>query len=310
MHRRSTTRRSRLGTIGLGLATLGALAIACSSPPYGLVTVGVQSEPLSGLVQTVRVTAKTNEGTRTEMVDLAKLPWETNVGGRGELALRVEGLDANAQPVITRTARATIPAWSPDHPPLLRVRLTSSCLAQAGVSCTTANQTCLGGKCVDDRLAPSDLEPYSAGWASDAADACRPANPGTPEVIVGSGQTDYLPLTQGQVVQLERGPQGGHHFWVAVRVKNLHRSGCTTTISGGVPNTQLQVPPAAFVFSFDTDQGGYCKLYGLRFQVDSGNIAYTEFLDKDFDVTVTVKDGAANTTASGTMRVHIAPTIL
>lgn len=293
-----------------------AVALACSTPTTGILVVGVQSEPLGNAVQTIRVTATTSDGTNKQTVDVSRLPFETNVTGRGSLDLRVEGLGVDGTPVLVRTARAAMPSAGDKR--LLRIRLTSSCVAAPingpgggdGNLCAAAQHlTCIGGRCVDDRLASADLELYSAGWATDVADLCRPANAGPPEVIVGSGQTDYLPLAPNQVVQLERGPQGGHHVYVALRMKNLHRSGSTTTITGVQPGSNLTVPPAAFIFTFDPDEGGYCKLYGLRYQLDAGGADYMSFLDKDLDITVTVRD-TAGTVGSGTVRVHVAPTIL
>lgn len=65
----------------------------------------------------------------------------------------------------------------------------------------------------------------------------------------------------------------------------------------------------AFVFTFDQDEGGYCKLYGLRYQLDNGGIDYTQFLDHDLDITVTVRD-SSGTVGKGTVRVHVSPTII
>jgi hypothetical protein len=48
----------------------------------------------------------------------------------------------------------------------------------------------------------------------------------------------------------------------------------------------------SFVFNFDQDQGGFCKLYGLRYQLDVDGADYHQFLGKPLDVTVTLKDGA------------------
>jgi hypothetical protein len=329
MHARSsTTARSRRGTgaaktgrtRGLAIAAgLGlGLALACSSPPQGVLVVGIQSEPLGNTVRTVRITASTTRGVEKQTIDASRLPYETTLTGRGTLDLEVEGLDPNGAPVLVRTARAPFPTASAEKM-LVRIRLTSSCLAVPingpggadGNLCAAASRlTCIGGRCVDDRLAEADLELYTAGWAAaDTPDLCRPANAGPPEVIVGSGQTDYLPLAPNQVVQLERGPQGGHHLYVALRMKNLHRSGSTTTITGKQPGSNVDIPPAAFIFTFDPAEGGYCKLYGLRYQLDAGGADYTQFLDKDFDLTVTVRD-TNGTVGSGTVRVHIAPTLL
>ena len=38
----------------------------------------------------------------------------------------------------------------------------------------------------------------------------------------------------------EKGPQGGHHLWVAVRTKNLRQAGSTVAITAEQPKTGLQ----------------------------------------------------------------------
>ena len=66
--------------------------------------------------------------------------------------------------------------------------------------------------------------------------SASPRTRAAPVVQVGTGQTDYLPVTAGQTVQMEQGPQGGHHVWIAVRQRNLKQSGSTTTITSVVPS--------------------------------------------------------------------------
>jgi hypothetical protein len=166
---------------------------------------------------------------------------------------------------------------------------------------------------VDSSVSTSDLEPYRVDWAENPPDVCKPATGGAPQVIVGTGQTDYGNLNDGQTLQAELGPQGGHHVWIAVRMKGLRQSGSRTILTATQPGTGLTVPPTAFVFTFDRDEGGYCKLYGLRFQLDSGaaNLGedYKRFLGKPLDITVAVED-AGGLKAQGTAHIQIAPTIL
>lgn len=262
----------------------------------------MQAEPIPNL-QNVRVTIAAERGTTTDTVDAFHLPWEKALLAHAgsDVSVDVDGLDLSGSILVHRRARVAMPLLPEDR--LLRIRLENAC---ASVTC--AGQTCVGGSCVSDRVDGSTLEAYRSNWATDVPDICRPAG-GAPQVIVGTGQTDYLPLSPNQVVQLEAGPQGGHHVWIALRQKNLHRSGSITTIAGTQPMTGLAVMPTSFVFTFDPDEGGYCKLYGLRFQVDAGGADYHPFLDKDLDVTVTVKDVSGDV-ASGTARVHIAPTLV
>ena len=125
----------------------------------------------------------------------------------------------------------------------------------------------------------------------------------------GTGQTGYTPLADGQVLQAEAGPQGGHHIWIAVRMKNLKQTGTITKISGVQPGTGMVIPPSSFAFTFDKDEGGYCKLYGLRYQLDNGGIDYKPFLGKPLDVTTTLVD-ANGVTATSTAHIQVAPTLL
>jgi hypothetical protein len=49
------------------------------------------------------------------------------------------------------------------------------------------------------------------------------------------------------------------------------------------------VNPYTVIFTFDPDEGGYCELHGMRFQVD-GTVKVDQVLGKTLQVTATVKD--------------------
>jgi hypothetical protein len=132
---------------------------------------------------------------------------------------------------------------------------------------------------------------------------------GKPIVQVGTGQTDYLPLTDGQTVIAEQGPQGGHHIWIAVRQQNVTQSGTTTTITSVQPSSGLAGPTTAFIFTFVPDEGAFCKLSGLRYQLDIDGTDYHLFLGKPLDVTVTLRDPSGEAT-SGVAHINISPTLL
>ena len=108
-------------------------------------------------------------------------------------------------------------------------------------------------------------------------------------VIVGEGQSDYLPLMDGDTDQVEQGPQGGHHVWVALRAKNLHEEGSITAITGHFPDLGIDVGPFNVIFTQEIDEGGYCKIYGLRFQLDQ-SVPIQGLLGHPLDITVTVTD--------------------
>jgi hypothetical protein len=256
------------------------------------------------------------------------LPKEVRVrseSGTGAVSFRIEGRQSDnaADPVLlSRLVDTKIIAGQER---LLRVRLEQRCMTAAGLraapgaflptgpSCP-APSTCIAGACTASEVPSSATEVYRPDWASSPPDVCRPAGAGDPEVTLGSGQTNYAPLNDGDTLQIEKGPQGGHHIWVALRMRNLRQSGSTTTITGVLPdNPTSTIQPTAFVFSFDPDEGGYCKLYGLRFQLDSGaaNLAedYKRFLGKPIDVTVTVRDTAGRVGQSK-RRIKIADKVL
>jgi hypothetical protein len=140
-------------------------------------------------------------------------------------------------------------------------------------------------------------------------DLCKPALGLPPEVSVGQGQNEYLPLIDLQTVQVERGPQGGHHIWIALRMKNLLRSGSRTVITGVSPETSIEIAPFEVIFTFDPGEGGSCLLYGLRYQLDARGVDYQPLLGKELDLTVTVTDRAGDS-GQGSRRVTLSSTVL
>jgi hypothetical protein len=96
-------------------------------------------------------------------------------------------------------------------------------------------------------------------------------------------------MMDGDTAQVEMGPQGGHHIWVAIRDKGLHQSGSITSITGHFPDLNLDVGPFDVIFTQEVDEGGYCKIYGLRFQIDE-QYPIEMLLGLPLDVTVTVTD--------------------
>ena len=297
-------------------------------PDSSTVIVGVQSEELGGAVSRVHVTATVDGQPKSdETLTLVNggppiFPHEialvsSNAGAKIEVEIEAFPPSGNSPPgqesapVLVRSASST---FVQGQVKLLRLRLEARCLLALGVGgvgapVCRAPQTCQSGRCADDTVLAGDLEAYEPNWAVDAPDICRPAEHGPPQVIVGTGQTDFSPVTDGQVLQAELGPQRGHHLWIAVRMRNLKQSGSTTTITGVQPGTNIPIPPTSFVFTFDRDEGGYCKLYGLRYQLDNGGIDYKQFLGKPLDVSVEVHD-ITGTTLKSVAHINVAPTVL
>lgn len=298
--------------------------------------IGVQSEDFGGLVQAVHIVATVDgKVADDETLTIAAgpggaLPKEIVLqgapGARAEVV--VEALTSQAAtrgagatpttPVVVRRAAAHL---VPDVKKLLRVQLETRCVTFSAPGSTLpqaptcdAPQTCVLGRCVSEEISFDQLEDYEPTWASSPPDICRPANHGAPEVILGTGQTDFTPLADGQTLTLEQGPQGGHHIWMAVRMRNLRQSGSPTTLTAKLVDDPMSpIAPAAYVFTFDRDEGNYCKLFGLRFQLDSGatdlGADYKRFLGKKLEVTVSVTD-TTKAQAASTKTISIADKLL
>jgi hypothetical protein len=297
---------------------------ACSSPNHGppaetAVIVGVQSEPMSGAIDSLQIVTTLGGATNTDRtMSVSGLPYEVTVvppPGRTNTVVGVEVYgfrgSAGPKPLLRRTATTT---FVPGQIRLLRLLLQGRCLAglpggPPGAPSCGMGQTCIDGSCQSDSVDPRTLEVYSHDWATNTPDICKPVGAGPAVVQVGTGQSDYLPLTYGQTIQAEQGPQGGHHIWIALRQKNLKRSGSTTTIESVQPSTGIVGPKTAFVFTFDQGEGGFCKLSGLRYQLDVEGTDYHKFLGHPLDLTVTIADPSGSK-ASGAAHIDIAPSLL
>ncbi len=318
--------RTKLRHLCLALATCAACA-ACKRGPRGKLVVGVDAQPgVVAQIGRVHVSARVGSKVVAERDIVPKpapdklaapespfpfdVPLESKVGD--QVDVRVEAFRAGPngtvadKPMLVRLAQAPFVAGA--EPRLVRLQLESSCVTGVpgfkGPPCP-ATQSCAGGRCIDPTLLEEDLEPYVASWATVRPDVCARADAGAPSVEIGTGATDFAPLREGQTLSPEKGPQGGHHLWIAVRMKNLRQRGTSVTITGEQPGTGLKVPPTSFIFAFDPDQGGYCKLFGLRFQLDNSSVAVASFLAQPLDVTVSLRDASGKTGQAG-VRVNVA----
>jgi hypothetical protein len=314
-----------------GAAALGALSGCRSREPTKLV-VGIQSDPMGGVVSAlhvvIRVAGTIVDDERIEPPHGSRVgfpqPLERPISGDGKDAAKVEVAidaigDAAGKPLFTRLSSTH---FVPGRTELLRIPLESRCIIYppmprgaskipgplSGPTCT-APATCIMGACQSSDVPLEGLESYVPNWPTNAPDRCKPRNAGPPDLQVGTGQSYYVPVTPMQVLQAEAGPQGGHHIWIATRMRNLKQAGSLTKISGVQPGTGTPIPPTTLAFTYGPDEGGYCKLYGIRYQLDNEGIDYKQFLGKPLDITVTVTD-AGGTKATATIHVQIAPTLL
>jgi hypothetical protein len=270
--------------------------------------VGVQSDDLGGLVTTVHLVVK-QDGAVVDDEQLEPSPFAIapkEVALQGALGARVdvsaEALGADGAPILMRTAVGHLVAPGKK---LLRVHIERSCFSAPACA---PQDTCVAGTCRPSEVSADALEDYESDWANAEPDVCRPTHHGDPEVGLGTGQTDYAALGDGQVLQLERGPQGGHHVWVAARMRNLKQNGTITSVASVIEGDPVPGPPFSVVFDYEPDEGGYCKLFGLRYQVDVGATdlanAYKRFLGKRLAVTLDVVDAiGGHATSSRTIQI-------
>jgi len=301
------------------VSLLVALLLVCTGcsgvdgPPQGSLIVGVTSDLRVGVdILELHITQKVNGAITKENTLFSdgatpfKLPLEIpfkDLSDGDDIDVEIVALGSTPTPLLTPHAKTSIIAG---RTLLLRVDLASTCAGSTAPVCAEG-QTCSGGICAADTINAALLEDYFADWAKGKADICKP-NDGPPTLIIGKGQGDYLPTMDYDLAQIEAGPQGGHHIWIALRMKNLRQSGSITTLTGHIQELNLDISPFTVIFTFDPDEGGYCKLYGLRFQLD-GAIDINELLGKTLRVSASVKDKDGDV-GTGERWVKLSDTIL
>lgn len=278
---------SRLAT---KVFVLAALLGGCSADPMekpgssGAVIVGVTSDLLPG-VDIARLKIAMRAGGKVVLEEEwrasggerpLKLPAELRFddladGTKVEVRLEAyEGYFSDADPLVTRDVSTQFVAGKTM---LLRTRLEKECIPSfrlAGdLTAPTCEppETCIAAGCADPFVPSSQLEPYSPTWAEVFADACKPLAPGEPVVVIGEGQASFKPLVKEDVVQVEAGPQGGFHIWLSIRMRNLHRTGSTTSVD--IYEMGATEPLGSFVSgqSYGEAEGGFCELLGMRCQL-------------------------------------------
>ncbi|WP_437645490.1 hypothetical protein [Sorangium sp. So ce362] len=302
------------------LALCFVVIAGCGAPPgptTGTVVIGVTSELRAGVeLDRMRVALRAG-GELLREDELAQnsgqlfFPREfffsdLEDGTAVEISLEAFGAEDAERPLLVRTASTRVIGG---RTLLLPVRLERECAVAPGDPTCPAPQTCVAGGCSAPDVDPRRLEPYSASWNADAEpDACKPSGGGAPVVAVGEGQADYFALEDLDEVQVEAGPQGGFHIFVAIRLKNLRRSGSITVVNGVVPELGYAIEPLKVIFTLDQDEGGFCKLAGLRFRLD-GERTIDELLGKVVDVEVSVTDTDGDT-GTGRRKVTLSQTLL
>ena len=288
----------------IGAAMAFAGESACKRKGDAALVIGVEAQPaIVSRIGKVHYTAKVGDALLVEKEIIPKtgespFPLEIPLDGApgGEVDVVIEAFSAGPNNTVatkTMLVRRSHAPFVRGAARLVRLRLESACLTGTpgfkGPQCPVT-QSCSNGRCIDPTLLPEDLEPYAKDWSKNRPDVCKPAKAGDAVVTLGTGQTDFVALKDGETMSPEKGPQGGHHLWIAVRQKNLKQLGSTVTVSAEQPGTALKVPPTSFVFPFEAADAGFCKLYGLRLQLDNSSVPVGLFLGKPLDVKVSVRD--------------------
>ncbi len=275
----------RAPTLTAALAAALVLGSCGRSPSSGQLVFGVASElrpelELDRLEVVVEVDGVVLSATSTPATDL-ELPLEVPVAGQpaGALArVTARAFVPGGVLAVTRSAAAEVPASGEGF---VLVPLAFDC---AATSCAEG-LTCAAGECVSDEVEPL---PYDPSWRLPlVGDFCDGV--GEPLVMVGQGQSSYAPVQPGEVLQLEAGPQGGHHVWMAIRTRNLGRSGSITTLSASFPELGYEPFPFSVVFPLSLTEAGMCQLFGLRFQLDTGR-PIADLFGQKVELSVKVSD--------------------
>ncbi len=287
---------------------LAGVLLAWMSPgceaPSGEVVFGISSEiPHTAVLTEVRATVTVDGVAGREQVFAGPnldIPFEISSGELAEgseVSLRLVGFDDGVE-IVERLASTTILG---DKKLLFEVVLEDECV---DIECG-AGETCLGGECGSADEDASALPEYYEHWAGGSTgDLCEPG--GAPTVLIGEGQTDYHDLADNEVLQVEAGPQGGYHVWIAARVKNLAQSGSVTEVRGRFPDLDYEPLPLIVVFTFDPDEGDFCKIFGLRFRVDDSAHPIESLLGQTLELTLVVTDQGEDS-ASDTATVVLSP---
>lgn len=278
---------ARLGALAGLLGAAALLPLACGS--QGQVVFGVKSELAPGADLTELAFVLSSDGVELDAGTLSgsslAFPLELDTGlldDGAPVEIALSGSQGGAE-VIRASGRSTVIGGAKL---LYEIALETECV---GVSCDGA-QTCEQGTCVNDARDAATLPAYFDKWAGGGGggDRCEPG--GAPQLTVGSGQADYHAVADGDVLQVEAGPQGGYHVWVAARLKNLKQSGSVTDVSGTFATLGYSPPPMAVVFTFDPDEGDYCKIFGLRFRLDDTDHPIESLFGQDLTLSVKITD--------------------
>jgi len=126
-------------------------------------------------------------------------------------------------------------------------------------------------------------------------DPCKASLTQPANVAVGSGQTFYTAIDDNTKLIWEKGPQGGHHVWIAIRLIGIRMQGTVTTVDlddiEDPSKPPVNINHSRLIYDFTREEGGHCVLAGLRMQLDNaGGVALADLGNHHIRVTVMLKD--------------------
>jgi hypothetical protein len=141
----------------------------------------------------------------------------------------------------------------------------------------------------------------------EVADVCKPLAGIEAIVVVGQGREEFATLAEDETVDLEAGPQGGHHIWIAVQMMGLHQGGSVLSVRGYFPDLDVAVPPFTSGVTFHETERSGCEIHGIRFQVDR-EMDLEAVLGERLELEVIVEDPSGDI-GSATKTVRLADSI-
>jgi len=87
-------------------------------------------------------------------------------------------------------------------------------------------------------------------------DLCADAAALEPSIELGTGQEAFIPLSDGDYLEPEFGPQGGSHIWGALRLQGFHPGDNALLVQNIVPVTlRLFIETEAYLVADSFEQG-------------------------------------------------------
>jgi hypothetical protein len=114
--------------------------------------------------------------------------------------------------------------------------------------------------------------------APPACDRCwcePPKDAPAAEVTLGTFDgTAFAPLADGDTLDLQAGPQGGHHFLVAVRTRSIDLASARTLLSASQGGADVDALSCPYHILYVTGANGWATLpHAVALVVDEGWVA-------------------------------------